>query len=158
MIQLMPIVIQRGNRTNDLPYRGYSPDLHTKNPGFGVKGGIVGSLQQPAEYLGEYAWRHYGGAEKTRALALKAQHDIPPWLRNVIWRHGSKRYQYAKTLSKSKKNGSSKLSKDIQKGTKFRASKSRSYKGRFPTKFRHGQSCYWSKRTNRWSCSNRRYY
>ena len=64
------MTLWRTTNATSNPYRYWSPDLHTKNPGYGVKAGIAGGFEQPARYLGEYAWRHYGGDKKTRALGL----------------------------------------------------------------------------------------
>lgn len=124
----------------DSPYRYWMPDIHTKNPGFGIKGGVTGALQQPAEYIGRYAWRHYGGTEKTRALAWKAQREIPLWLKKqIIHRYYWDKY-YAKTLQKKthvKTNGKTK------KSTRFQSKYHRGKQKRFH--FNDSNSSRWCK-------------
>ena len=72
----MPLNYPAGKNYEKSPYRYWTPDIHTKNPGFGAKGGILGAFQQPAEYLGRYAWEHYGGTEKSRALSWYYQKEL----------------------------------------------------------------------------------
>ena len=105
MIQLM-IVSAKGNQTRYGPFKSWSPDLSTGKGARPVtpKGGIAGAFSQPAEYLGRYAWEHYGGTEKTRALAWKAQKEVPIWFKKQIVNTYWFNKYYAKKVS-PKKNG-----------------------------------------------------
>jgi len=88
---------------NPKPYRYHQPDLLYGRGYQPVtpKGVLAGALSQPAEYLGRYAWRHYGGTEKTRALALKAQREIPLYLKKqIIHRYYFDKYYAKKTKTK----------------------------------------------------------
>ncbi len=113
------------NATSQKPYKYYQPDLYHGKSSFRPvgKGGILGTLQQPAEYTGRYAWKHYGGTEKTRALALKAQHDIPPWVINRILKFGSNWYQYGIPKRQTKKYATKSSYQKLQKSSKLRTRK-----------------------------------
>jgi len=97
----MPLRIP-ANVTTTKPSKYYQPDLiyGRKYQPVGVKGGIAGAFQQPIEYTARYAWRHYGGTEKTRALALLAQKQIPLWVKTQIVKH----YRINKYYAKKTKN------------------------------------------------------
>ena len=83
------------------PYKSYQPDLLTRGRGFTSTkpSGITGALSQPAEYLARYAWKHYGGTQKTRALGLLAQKEFNT--RYFRWRMYN--YGNAKKTRKAKK-------------------------------------------------------
>ncbi len=85
-MKLLMTVWRPANVTKQVPARYHQPDLlyGSKFKPVGVKGGIAGALQQPVEYLGRYAWENYGGVEKTRALAWKAQKEVPIWFKKEI--------------------------------------------------------------------------
>ncbi len=107
----------RTRNERNYPYRVYTPDLHTKNPGFGIKAGIGGAVAQPAEYVARYAWERYGGTEKTRALILLAQKE---WKERFFrWRM----YNYGNASFSKKKFRSSSSNTKFQKGPKYRTSK-----------------------------------
>ncbi len=109
----------------DNPIKMPWQDVFRNRPGPIGKGGIAGAFEQPASYLSDYAWRHYGGTEKTRALALKAQHDIPPWARRKIVKYyWFNKYYRAKKISK--KFNAQGRHPEFQKGVKRRAGKSSS--------------------------------
>ncbi len=92
------------NVTQGYPYRVHQPDL-IYGQGYkpiGIKGGITGALGQPVEYIADYAWKRYGGEQKVRALILKAQHDLPPYMRAKFLKWAMYNYGYnAKTLPKT---------------------------------------------------------
>ncbi len=75
MYMKMPIWRTRKNDQQN-PIRTPWQDVRRTRPGIGGKAGISGALEQPGKYLGEYAWRHYGGTEKTRALSWYYQREL----------------------------------------------------------------------------------
>ena len=113
-----------GTRENS-PYKTYLPDLQYRSRYASPvgKGGVTGALGQPAEYIARYAWKHYGGTEKTRALGLLAQKEIPIWIKKQILRkyHYNKYYAVPKDEKKKfydSKNGYSKLQKGARSRTR----------------------------------------
>jgi len=104
-------IYQVKSQSYDSPYRYWVPDLHVKNPSYGGKAGIYGALSEPAEYLARYAWKHYGGTEKTRALGLLAQKT---WKERYFrWRV----YNYGYAPKVPKKNGKNGLARKTKKST-----------------------------------------
>ncbi len=92
------------NDTKTIPYKSWLPDLSTKGGPLSPVGarGLLGAFQQPAEYIGRYAWKYYEGDRKTRALAQYGYYHGRRYVINKVLKHGSSWYQYR---AKTKKNG-----------------------------------------------------
>ncbi len=131
-------------------------DVFRNRPGTIGKGGIAGAFEQPARYLSEYAWRYYGGTEKTRALAWKAQHDIPPAIRmQIVKSFWFNKYYEKKKLPKKVKSSYSRTK--LQESSQFRWRKSRSWQGRPSTSRWEGFDIKWPNKRNRCKCPNGKY-
>ncbi len=87
----------------DSPIKTPWQDVFRNRPGFVGKGGIAGAFEQPARYIADYAWRHYGGDEKVRALKWKYRREAKHWIGTKLISTYGKPYRYAKNLQKSSK-------------------------------------------------------
>ncbi len=156
--QSMTPLVRPRNETYGLPYRGWVPDISTKNPSLGIKGGVLGSIQQPAEYLGRYAWKYYGGDKKVQALAWKAQKEVPVWAKKkVIHRYYWDKY-YAKVQIKKKFNAKASGTK-LQESSQLRTYQSkRNYYYSKKSKYWNGFSRCRPNRANRWCRPYRQRY
>ncbi len=148
-------------RLQNNPVKAWSPDLRPSSSRWrpAGKGGIAGTLQQPAEYIAEEAWKYAEGERKVQALAWKAQKEVPIWFKKKIVKYyWFNKYYRAKTFSEKKfrpKNGNS----ELQKSAKFRTYQSkRQYKNNKSTKFRNRQYCRRSDGSYGFCSADRKHY
>ena len=126
--------------SQDSPYRYWVPDLHTKNPGFGIKGGIAGAISEPAEFAGRYIYENYYGDLRKQQFERYARIEYQKFRRGLIDKYKNwSAYNYGRDA----------FQKTIQKNatyegssSKFQTSKKRTYFVRRPKRKSPVQSLY----------------